>query len=78
MVMENVTATAMYMHQSISLTLFKSSSSMYFVTVGLTVFQYLYPVMNSAEQNPYYHYNDTSISILSTFKSTKCNRSNST
>jgi len=57
--MENVTAPAMYMRQSIPLKLLKSSSSLYFDTVGHTVLQYLYQVMNSAEQNPYYHYSDT-------------------
>jgi hypothetical protein len=49
----------MYMHQSIPLALLTSSSFLYYDTVGHTVLQYLYQVMNSAEQNPYYHYNDT-------------------
>ena len=53
--MENVTAAAMDMHQSIPLSLLKSSSSLYSDTAGHNVLQYLYQVMNSAEQNPYYH-----------------------
>jgi hypothetical protein len=50
--MENVTAKAMYMHQSTPLSLLKSSSSLYFDTAGYTVSQHLYQMMNSAEQNP--------------------------
>jgi hypothetical protein len=36
-----------------------------FCTDGNTLLQYLYQVMNSVEQNLYYHYNDMKISIPS-------------
>jgi hypothetical protein len=48
---------------------------LYFVQL-VTLYCNICIVMNSAEQNPYYHYSHTKFSIISPIKSTRCNRPN--